>query len=305
VISLKNEKNSKNENILKPENLDGINDKADFPYHVLDVEDDTPPGSEHDFHMMHWHKDLQFILVLDGTIKIVTLYGTETLHSGEAYFLNADVVHCIKRVGSCHFYCFIFPSYFLKFYKGSPVGELVDELTSSDKLETFHFRQDSGWQSELLHILSRLSKLERDKESRFYHYGVLTLLVSLWLVFSSNLKVSSDRENNVAAERVRKVLRFIGEHYMDYLSLSDLAKSANISKSECTRCFRQCLNTTPYQYLIEYRLSKAADMLKNTDLQIGEISLRTGFLQMSHFGRYFKEKAGMSPREYRKATREE
>jgi DNA polymerase bacteriophage-type len=86
------------------------------------------------------------------------------------------------------------------------------------------------------------------------------------------------------------------------ISLESLAKSGNVGKSECLRCFKASLQTTPYKYLMECRLLKAAELLTTTDLPIGVISENVGFHQVSHFGKCFKEKTGYSPRDYRKNT---
>ena len=99
--------------------------------------------------------------------------------------------------------------------------------------------------------------------------------------------------------RMQKFLQYINEHYGEDVSLDKLAGSANVSKSECLRCFKTSMQTTPYKYLTEYRLSKAAELLKNSDEPIGNIADSVGFRQVSHFGKCFKEKTGLSPREYR------
>ena len=48
-------------------------------------------------------------------------------------------------------------------------------------------------------------------------------------------------------------LQYIELHYPEDVTLESLARSANVSKSECLRCFKNTLQTTPYKYLIEYR----------------------------------------------------
>ena len=50
---------------------------------------------------------------------------------------------------------------------------------------------------------------------------------------------------------------------------------------------------------MEYRLSKAADLLKSTDKLIETIASAVGFAHVSHFGKCFREKTGFSPSEYR------
>ena len=100
--------------------------------------------------------------------------------------------------------------------------------------------------------------------------------------------------------RMRKFLQYINEHYSEDISLDSLAQSSNVSKSECLRCFKASMQTTPYKYLMEFRLSKAAELLKSTDESIGNIADSVGFHQISHFGKCFREKTGYSPRDYRK-----
>ena len=99
---------------------------------------------------------------------------------------------------------------------------------------------------------------------------------------------------------MQRFLAYVEKHYAEEISLDRLAESANVSKSECLRCFRSSMQTTPYKYLMEYRLSRAAILLQETDEPIGEIAFRTGFHQASYFGKCFREKTGFSPRDYRR-----
>ena len=103
--------------------------------------------------------------------------------------------------------------------------------------------------------------------------------------------------------RMQKFLQYISEHYEEDISLDRLAGSAHVSKSECLRCFKASVQTTSYQYLIQYRLSQAADLLKNSDESIGNTAERVGFRQISHLGKSFQEKTGFSLRAYRAKLR--
>lgn len=232
---------SKNEIAINSIN---INKKTDFPYLVLDVVNDTPSRRNPGFHVMHWHEDIQFIYVSDGSVEVLSLDSGETIKAGEALFINSNVIHHVKRVGNCHYFSFIFPAYFLKFYTGSPTASLVDAITSDTNLKLFHFYPAVSWQNELIQKLQELACLEQEKDTRFYSYEVLLTLSSIWLLVSKNMQASADIRNDRASSRVRRVLRFLSEHYAEDLTLLDLAESAHISKSECTRCFQKCLHTT-------------------------------------------------------------
>ena len=131
---------------------------------------------------------------------------------------------------------------------------------------------------------------------------VLCLLCALWLEVCRNIQLPSGNTDTIIGSRMQKFLQYISEHYGEEISLDKLAGSANVSKSECLRCFKTSMQTTPYKYLTEYRLSKATELLKNSDEPIGNIADSVGFRQISHFGKCFKEKTGLSPRDYRKKS---
>lgn len=285
----------KKENYINSVNL---NIDTDFPYLVLDVIGDKSYPRNPGFQVMHWHEDLQFIYVLEGTIKVRTLNTTVQIHAGEGIFINKDVVHFVGQLGNCRYNSFLFPAYFLEFYAGSPAKDFVDSVVTNERLPFVHFTSDTGWHREITGLLQQLVQIEQNK-TYFYAYEVLTRLSCLWLILRKNITLPQAQKDSVVHLRIQKILRFIEEHYGEDITLADLSRSANISKSECSRCFKLSMNTTPYKYLTEYRLSKAAQLLKKTEEPVGNIAAAVGFRQMSHFGKCFREKTGYSPREYR------
>ena len=277
-----------------------LNQNTDFPYLVLNVYNGNSYPRNPGFRVMHWHEDIQFIYVLDGEIEVVTLESRTALHKGEGFFINKNVVHLVDKVDTCHYNSFIFPDYFLRFYVGSPADKMVGQIIGKDDFPFFQIADASENQS-VLQALKKLSSLEQNKTA-LYPYEVLSALSVLWLEFCRIVPVTkkeSIKKNSQIPGRMAIFLQYIELHYKEDVSLDMLARSANVSKSECLRCFKTTLQTTPYKYLMEYRLSRAADLLKNTDLLIETIASEVGFSHVSHFGKCFREKTGLSPREYR------
>lgn len=102
------------------------------------------------------------------------------------------------------------------------------------------------------------------------------------------------------AERIKQMLQFLQEHYMDELDTASIARSASISESECLRCFRSEIGITPIQYLRQMRIQKAAQLLLSEDYKISDIASMCGFQDMSYFTKTFREIKGCPPTEYRK-----
>ena len=99
-------------------------------------------------------------------------------------------------------------------------------------------------------------------------------------------------------ERIKQMLTFIREHYAEDINTRKIAESAMVSESECLRCFRGMLGTTPIQYLKEYRLEKAEELLRTSKMKVSEIGDRCGFREMSYFARSFRQRYGVVPSEY-------
>lgn len=275
-----------------------LKSNSDFPYLVLNVINDRSFPRNPGFQVMHWHEDLQFIYVLDGEIEVKTLEKNNFLKKGDGIFINQNVVHLVKKNGKCHYNSFIFPKYFLEFYIGSPAESYVDCVVESN-IETLLFKTENGNAKKILQLLYELSELEKRKD-KFYSYEVLCKLSCVWLEICKRFSHCYENHSDIGEKRMRKFLNFIENNYSQNITLAELAKSANVSKSECLRSFKSTMQTTPYKYLTEYRLSKAASLFKNSDEPIGNIATLVGIEQSSHFGKLFKEKTGMSPREYRK-----
>ena len=104
-------------------------------------------------------------------------------------------------------------------------------------------------------------------------------------------------------ERIKTMMSFIHDHYGEKISLENIAGSANISARECARCFRRCINSSPNEYLIEYRLRMAMRLLLESDRSVLEISEETGFSSASYFTKTFREALNCTPKEYRDSNR--
>jgi len=78
-------------------------------------------------------------------------------------------------------------------------------------------------------------------------------------------------------------------------SISDIARSANVSKRTLERKFRQLLNKTPSQVYLQCRLEHAKGLLRNTDMKIREVALASGFSSMSYFCRTYKHQFRRQP----------
>ena len=274
------------------------NARGGFPYLALEVHDAQAQPQVPGFRVVHWHEDLQFVYVSEGEVRIKTLDAGEALRAGEGIFINKNTVHLVDGRGDCRYNSFLFPERFLWYYEASPAEELTTRMVEEGP-PYLALHAGVAWQERALELLRELAALERGNKTELYCCEVLARLNALWLILLKKAPHLGAPARNPATERTRLLLDYIEAHYAEDVSLADMASSAHISTSEALRCFKRALQTTPYRYLVDYRLFKAAELLSSTDLPVGAVAQAAGFHQQSYFGKCFKGRTGLAPREYR------
>lgn len=112
-----------------------------------------------------------------------------------------------------------------------------------------------------------------------------------------------ERSSRRRDPRISRVVELIQTCYADPLSLETLAIQANMSRYHFAHVFSQVTGTSPYRYLTEVRVRRAAALLRETRRSVTEIALTVGFQDSARFGKAFREVIGCSPSEHRRAPR--
>lgn len=167
-------------------------------------------------------------------------------------------------------------------------------------MDIFHNRphialQLSQQDTHFLHILAQeLEACFKGLETQDRKYP--------WLLLNSLLgKISGlcAKEHTLGESSVQYALLCIHNHFIENISLEEVAKIANYSPNYFSDIFKEYTDCTFKQYVINLRLSLAESLLKHTQLSIAQISERSGFHDLSNFMSAFKKRYGVTPKEYR------
>lgn len=99
---------------------------------------------------------------------------------------------------------------------------------------------------------------------------------------------------------VDAVLAYIDDNYMKDISSSDIADFIRLNRSYLFKLFKQQTGMSVSQYLINYRIEKAKDFLREYDFSVSQVSAMVGIDDIYYFSKLFKKLTGVSPSEYKK-----
>lgn len=99
---------------------------------------------------------------------------------------------------------------------------------------------------------------------------------------------------------VRMAQNYIEAKYMDELRVSQLAAYLGLDRSYFSKIFKQHTGKSPQDYIVDFRLKKAAELMVTRDLGPGEAARLTGYADIVSFSRIFRKKYGVAPSHYGK-----
>lgn len=248
----------------------------------------------------HWHDDWEFVCVTEGSMGYFVNGVCVTLHEGQAIFVNSRCMHYNYSVDGrdAKYLCLLLhPSLF---NKHDWIRETyIDPLLNSRGMAYRLLDRNSA-----MPILTSLKSIHQSLVSDDPAMG-LTLMHCGFQIIERLYRDMASIPASAAAgeprlEALHSMIGYVQNHYSDEIALADIAAAGRVSKSSCCSIFRQYLQQTPVGYLTSYRLERSADLLRNTNLTITEISMRSGFASQSYFTETFRKHSGITPSEYRK-----
>jgi len=104
-----------------------------------------------------------------------------------------------------------------------------------------------------------------------------------------------DTNHDSRRKYVMKAMKWIEVHYCDNIGISDAASELKISESYLSRLFKSHMGFTFVDYLTDYRIREAVELLKDHHIKIYEVAERVGYNDPKYFGILFKKKIGVTP----------
>ncbi len=249
----------------------------------------------------HWHDDIEFISVLSGSMDYNVNGEILHLKAGQGIIVNARQIHYgfSAEHNECDFYCLLLHPMLLC-TSWQIDRDFVTPILSDSSLPYIFLDSANEWQRQVLKGIEEIYLCKDKPNAPLY---IQSVFYGIWIKLSDNaLRLRGVKKQDRNLSVLKDMLIFIQKNYAERVTLSDIARSGNVSKSTCLAIFKKYLQNTPANYLLEYRLKSSLEMLKAKGLSVTEIALRVGFGGVSYFAEAFKKRYGCSPSQYSKGN---
>ncbi|PXV95859.1 AraC-like DNA-binding protein [Lachnotalea glycerini] len=248
----------------------------------------------------HWHTALEVIIPVENYYEVIASSTTYHILPGEILIIPSGETHQLIAPETGKRFIFLFDISNISRLKGfSCIQSMLNSCLYMTK-QTYPQIYEDIYQL-LLQIRNEYFGNNEIRELAIYSH-----LINLFVIFGRNRVSNTDIFPNVRIykqkeymQKFNNVLDYIDSHYMEDLTLDDIASYSGFSKYHFTRLFKQYTEFTFYDYLSYKRIKTAENLLAKPDLSITEIALQSGFTSITTFNRIFKHQKNCTPSEYR------
>ena len=266
-----------------------------FPMEYYNIDTSVP-----DYNLpYHWHTEFEFIHVLRGEYTIFAGTKEYDLKAGDFFLLSSNVIHGDSEEfrGECVYESLVFDPSMMRIanYLTEPFIEKLSEG------ELFFILRPKTDEPDFIQILMDLFHLVKIKPTGYEWETISTLFKVMEYITTKRLYERNEHflKDDGKLIWLKCVMNLIKQKYNQTLTLDQMASSAGFSPKYFCRIFHEVTHYTPMEYLNQYRINRACEMLLDGNETVEDIAYCCGFNDMSYFIKLFKRYKNTTPLRYR------
>lgn len=251
----------------------------------------------------HWHKDLEFVLVVKGAMTYNVNGSLIVLSEGNGIMVNSRQLHYgfSAEHRECEFICILISPELLQgnawFYQ-----HCIERIVENPAHPYLYLDQNS-WERSILKRLEDIHASFQDASSRpLAYFDLIADLLFILKELYDHLDLARPADTGRSSEltALRSMIAYIEGHYAQHITLADIALSGACCRTRCGMLFKKYLHDTPLSYTTKLRLKKSLSALLGSDESITDIAYGYGFGGASYYCETFRRYYGTSPTRFRK-----
>lgn len=247
----------------------------------------------------HWHSHLEILYIFKGTMNIVRNDVKYTIYENDLFVVNSGDIHLTRSPGNIEVLLLQIPYELL--------SHSMPEYKSIRFKEYFphsELNKEPAYQKMIQYLLT-MSRLYKQGGEGYQFFFTSNLYLFLHILYHQYATQQDPLNNNKASRhlsRVKKVIDYVEQNYMEQISLIDAASLVNLNPEYFCRFFKKYTGFTLIEYIHLVRITHIHADILDTDDSITSIQERHGFTNYRVFNRIFKETYGCTPSKLRSAS---
>lgn len=252
--------------------------------------------------LCHWHDDVEFSVVLAGNVDYNINGEIVRVEAGEGIFINTRQLHYnfSRDRQDGEYFCVLLHPMLLC---ASPYVERLFVTPVLDNPAFTYRVLREPWGRKICQKLREMYERQKQPHPQL---AIQSGFLEIWeeLYRNAPLNEKPIKQSTQSLNALKSMIAYIQKNFREKISLEDIAKAGNVSKTSCCKIFKKYVNQSPNAYLIEYRLRSGLELLRTTDMTVTEICFEVGFNGPSYFSESFHKAFGYSPIEFRRRSGE-
>lgn len=251
---------------------------------------------------LHWHDEVELIYIKKGTVTVTADFTPHTVHAGMIALILPGQLHSIEQYKNVHaeYENIIFhPAVLISKKTDTCSADFLDPLFSGSLSIPLLYTPDSPHYAEIAACIDANDEICRTNPTGYQLFIKSQLFMLFFILVNKCLLADVPKKDHKSLEKMKLILKYTETHYMEKITIKNIADELGISQSYFMKYFKKTMGTSFIDYLNEYRLTMASRLLVSSDASILNIAAEVGYENLSYFNRAFKRRFAMTPREYR------
>lgn len=257
---------------------------------------------------MHSHEFYEINIITEGTGMHYIENNSFPINSGDFFIIPPNIQHGYSEKSDLNIFHIILSDKFFARYRDdlrsvhgfSLLFNIEPRLRAKSNMKIFPNISASDFIFFLSEIgnLYKLNQSSENMNETEKSIKTLNLICEFARIVMSN-EYSAAARSFVDIRAITKVLSYIDNNYNDKITLNDLCRLSNMSRSTLLNQFHILCNCSPTEYVQSVRIDNARKLLAESNLSIATIAQECGFYDSSHFTKAFFQKTNLLPKDYR------
>ena len=245
----------------------------------------------------HKHEECELILITEGngTAMIGDFVGE--YKTGDIYFIGSDIPHSFRKR-----YHKMIGDAIVAHFKKDVFGEPFFLLPEIKSMFTFLNKSDAIQLTNKLKKEIAVILVEMENAKGYQRINLLLQALQKMSTSANYTKLTQDfssPDNNINPA-IEKIIEYSFKHYLEPLTLQQVAEIAEMSIPTFCRFFKKNIKKTYFNFLQDLRVSHACKLLTNTNKPVLDCCYESGYNSWAHFSKQFKQIKKITPSMYRR-----